>query len=791
MDDHLTIEHLKNRLQTLESAASENGRLKADLEECRENYRLFVENTAEIIAILDMNLRFTHVSPAIKKIRGFTPEEIMAQSLEEGLTPDSMARATTVFLEELQLEASGTADPDRVRILELEEYHKDGLTVWMEVSLSFLRDRNGKATGILALSRDITKRKQAERELQMFREVVGNSSNAIGISTPEGKHFYQNEAFENLFGPIGDNPTAVYVDKTVAEEVFNAIKAGKRWGGEVRMTAKDRGVRDILLRAYANKDKDGRVTGLVGIHTDITEHKQWEKKLRQSEERFRTIFNEAPIGIVLADSRTGILYEANAAYSRITGRPSDQLKQTSWMQIAHPDDVSDALEQIKNMDAGKTPGFQSEKRIIKPDGGVVWINLTVAPLKAGGRVLPFHLGMMEDITERRRTEAKRVELEGQLHQAQKMESVGRLAGGVAHDFNNMLSVILGFTELAMTKTDPSQTLFADLAEIRKAAARSSDLTRQLLAFARKQTIAPEILDLNETVSGMINMLRRLIGEDIDLAWRPGMGLWPVHMDPTQIDQILANLCVNARDAISDVGAITIETKNTMVDEAFCMGKPECCPGEYVCLAVSDNGKGMDPETLKQIFEPFFTTKAQGKGTGLGLATVYGIARQNSGFVDVHSRPGRGTTFDIYLPRHRVKAGRVEKEGPATPAPQGHETILLVEDEPAILEMTTQMLEMNGYQVLAAGTPGQAMRLAREHAGEIHLLMTDIVMPEMNGRDLAKNLLSLYPELKRLFMSGYTADVIAHHGVLEDGVHFIQKPFTIKHLRAKVREALEG
>ena len=300
-----------------------------------------------------------------------------------------------------------------------------------------------------------------------------------------------------------------------------------------------------------------------------------------------------------------------------------------------------------------------------------------------------------------------------------------------------------------------------------------------------------MLDLNETVEGMLKMLRRLIGEDIDLSWLPGKDLWPVKMDPSQIDQILANLCVNARDAISGVGKMTIETGNRIFDEDYCAAHPGFVPGEYVMLAVSDNGCGMDKETQLHIFEPFFTTKEMGKGTGLGLATVYGIVKQNNGFINVYSEPGQGTTFSIYLPRHIGKAEQTQKEDPSEPAAHGSETILLVEDEPTVLEMTRMMLEKLGYTVLAAATPGEAIRLAEAHTGEIHLLMTDVVMPEMNGRDLVRNLLTRYPNLKSLFMSGYTADVIAHHGVLDPGVNFIQKPFSIKNLAAKVREVLDN
>ncbi|MFI5380950.1 MAG: ATP-binding protein, partial [Tepidisphaerales bacterium] len=431
-----------------------------------------------------------------------------------------------------------------------------------------------------------------------------------------------------------------------------------------------------------------------------------------------------------------------------------------------------------------------ELRCVKKDGSQQWVSLNAVVQRDKDGKPEKILGIVTDITERKRVEEEKAGLETQLRHAQKMESVGRLAGGVAHDFNNMLGVILGHTELAMEQVDPAQPLYGDLEEIRKAAERSANLTRQLLAFARKQTAAPRVLDVNQTVAGMLKMLERLIGEDIHLHWQPNADLWPVHVDPSQLDQILANLCVNARDAIEGVGEITIETGNIALDEGYCARHAGLLPGEYVTLTVSDTGSGMDRETQSHLFEPFFTTKGVGAGTGLGLATVYGIVKQNNGWINVDSKLGRGTTFTIYLPRHVNKAGPTLSDGATQSVVRGHETILLVEDESLILTMTTTMLQKQGYTVLAAGTPGEAIRLAREHAGEIHLLMTDVVMPEMNGRDLARNLLSLYPGLKRLFMSGYTADVIAHHGVLDEGVYFMQKPFSMSRLSVKVRQALD-
>jgi nitrogen-specific signal transduction histidine kinase len=396
-----------------------------------------------------------------------------------------------------------------------------------------------------------------------------------------------------------------------------------------------------------------------------------------------------------------------------------------------------------------------------------------------------------DASGRQAADRERERLHERLSQAERMESIGRLAGGVAHDFNNMLGAILGHTELALGNLSPADPLHADLVEIRAAADRSADLTRQLLAFARRQTAAPRVLDLNATVASLLNMLRRLIGEGIDLVWVPGEAAGAVRIDPSQVDQILVNLCVNARDAIRDTGRITIATGTLTADGPFCAAHPGAAPGAYVTLAVGDTGGGMDDATRAHLFEPFFTTKTAGLGTGLGLATVYGIVQQNLGFITVDSEVGRGSVFTIHLPRQAATDAAAAVAAPAVQAEPGHETILLVEDEPAILRMTETMLTRQGYRVLPAGTPGEAMRIAREHGGHIHLVVTDVIMPEMNGRDLATALLALYPDLKRLFMSGYTADVIAHHGVLEPGIHFIQKPFSMRQLGEEVRAALDG
>jgi signal transduction histidine kinase/CheY-like chemotaxis protein len=392
----------------------------------------------------------------------------------------------------------------------------------------------------------------------------------------------------------------------------------------------------------------------------------------------------------------------------------------------------------------------------------------------------------------RASEQDREKLREQLVQAQKLESIGRLAGGVAHDFNNMLAVILGRCEIALESLTASHPVQRDLREIEAAAQRSAELTKQLLAFARKQIICPKVLSLNDTVSGMLTMLRRLIGEDVELEFIPGPLLSKVKMDPTSVDQILANLAINARDAITQGnGKITIETQNASLDESYVARHAGAQVGDRVMLAFSDNGYGMGKDVVEHLFEPFFTTKALGQGTGLGLATVYGIVQQNSGSIEVYSEPGLGTTFKLYFPTCEVDDTAVA--GAATSEiPKGcGELILIVEDEEAILGMAKTMLERVGYRVLAESSPGKAMELLAESDAKVKLLLTDVVMPQYNGRQIAEILKQTEPDLRVLYMSGYTTNVIAHHGVLEDGVAFIQKPFTLRELATKVRGVLDS
>ena len=481
----------------------------------------------------------------------------------------------------------------------------------------------------------------------------------------------------------------------------------------------------------------------------------------------------------------------NRAFNRVSGYSDAEIAELQAPDAYYGAD--DLIVANRTLEAVRAEGHATcELSLITRGGEVVPTEYSVSAVRDETNSIDYIIAIGRDVTERRRAEEERERLQNQLAQSRKMESVGRLAGGVAHDFNNMLAVILGFAEIVLEDLDPRIPAHGQVAQILKAAKHSTALTQQLLAFARKQTVTPRVLRLNETVSGFLQMIKRLIGEDIDLRWVPARELLPVFMDASQVEQILINLCVNARDAIRGAGRITIETSNVSVGSEYCNNNMEAVPGEYVSLTVSDDGIGMAKEDMARVFEPFFTTKSLRQGTDLGLATVYGIVKQNAGFINVYSESGHGTRFAIYLPRHIEEE---EQQSPTRPVLEEtltgrRETILLVEDEEFVMEMTTAMLERQGYVVVAAGGPNEAIGLAKEHSGSIDLLMTDVVMPVMNGPALAEVVTSIHPHVKVLFTSGYTANVIAHHGVLDEGLNFIQKPFSKRALAEKVREVMD-
>ncbi|MCD4774435.1 MAG: PAS domain S-box protein [Candidatus Aegiribacteria sp.] len=682
-------------------------------------------------------------------------------------------------------------------IVHLQSMAGAGESYWDDVGVP-IKDSQGKITTILKIARNVTEKKIAEEEIRKLSKVVETTPEAIVMTDMQGKLEYVNRGLLTLGGfeddslLIGESFFSFSNEegvKQLKEIIIPTVLSEGKWRGEVPVRRKDTSIFPSEMVCSLIKDEENKPKYLLSQFLDITRRKNTEEKLRESEQNFRDMTNLLPQIVFEIDTDGNLNFVNKQAFVSFGYSQEDYEKGINVLQTLIPSDREKAKENILNSLHGKDVE-NTEYTALRKDESTFPIVIYSSAILKDNKPVGLR-GIIVDITELKHAEEEKARIEDQYRQSQKMESVGRLAGGVAHDFNNMLGVILGYTEMLQSKISPDQPIYAALQEIHKAADRSANLTRQLLAFARRQTVSPKVLELNETVEGMLKMLLRLIGEDINLSWLPCTDLWPIMMDPAQVDQILANLCVNGRDAIAGVGKMTIETRNVLFKESHRREYPESIPGEYVLLAVSDDGCGMDKEILENLFEPFFTTKEVGRGTGLGLATVYGIVKQNNGFINVYSESGEGTTFNIYLPRYNGKAAQMQKEGPTEPLKYGHETILLVEDEPAILEMATTMLETQGYTVLPATMPSEAIRMAVKYESEIHLLMTDVVMPEMNGRNLAKGLLSNYPNIKCLFMSGYTANVIAHRRVLDEGVNFIQKPFTIHDLTSKVREVLDN
>jgi len=454
-----------------------------------------------------------------------------------------------------------------------------------------------------------------------------------------------------------------------------------------------------------------------------------------------------------------------------------------WMRHVHAEDhqVVEAAEEAST----RGERFQAEYRIIRKDGRVIWVSDTAVVVPGSG-AHPLMEGIIVDITERK-------QFEGQLQQARRMEAVGRLAGGIAHDFNNLLTIIKGYTELALMRAKGLPELKTDIERIEDASERASGLVRQLLAFSRRQVLQPKVLDLNGIVIGLDKLLRRLMDEDIEMLTVADKPVGPIKADPGQIEQVIMNLVVNARDAMPDGGRLIVETADVDLDAVYARDHATVRPGRYVMLAVSDTGTGMSAETVAHIFEPFYTTKENGRGTGLGLSTVYGIVKQSGGYIWVYSEAGRGTTFKVYLPRvnEAVEALPAAKAAPERRVRNGSETILLVEDEPDLRELTRTVLAAKGYTVVEAQNAEEAERLADSNGTKIHLLLTDVIMPGISGRELAKRILGRNPGVRVLYMSGYTYNVIAQGGTLERGVAFLQKPFAPSALVEKVREVLDA
>lgn len=770
----------KERYQALFEAETVQRRSEA-------HFRNTLDSMLEGCQIIDFNWRYVYLNAAVMRSIPYDRKEMLGRPITE-IFPDIEKTDRYAAFKRCMEERTVEHIEARVQ-LSGQQIH------WYDMSIQPVPE------GIFVLTIDITDRKRAEEALRdsetRYRSLFERMTQGVFVRRADGSIADVNPATLKIFGVTKaefiERGTRLDWDlvwedgEPMTEEDFPsvaALKIGKPVSAVVGIwNDRARSHSWVEISAIPEFESEGeQPTEVMVTLRDITDRRQVELE----HARLASAIAQSSDIVVIIDTDKIVRY-VNPAFTALTGFSPEEA-------IGRPLPLNETQNEEfyrqfwETLDSGKTWKGRLVNRNKK--GELYSEEASVSPVFNKAGAIVNYVSVARNVTEYLKLQEEKDKLQEQFLQSQKMESIGRLAGGVAHDFNNMLSVISGHAQLGLETVTPQDPLYVNLLEIDKAALRSADLTRQLLAFARKQTIAPKVLSLNNTVGGLLSMLQRLIGEDIDLAWMPGRDLWQIKVDPAQVDQILANLAVNARDAIEKHGKITIETENVSFDEEYCASHQGCTPGEYVMLALSDDGCGMDKAVQEHLFEPFFTTKRTGKGTGLGLATVYGIVKQNRGSINVYSEPGRGSTFKVHFPRH-VGADAAEPTLAASEAPQGGvETILLVEDELSVLNLTRIMLQRLGYNVIATTSPREALRLAADHPGGIDLLLVDVVMPEMTGRDLSEQLRPIRPEMGRLFMSGYTANVIAHHGVLDEDVHFVQKPFSTKELAAKVREALE-
>jgi two-component system cell cycle sensor histidine kinase/response regulator CckA len=650
----------------------------------------------------------------------------------------------------------------------------------------------GKPVQSTGMVMDVTEQRYAEESLRVQAHILDNIGQAVIATDIEARITYANRHAGEVYGwsvseMLGQNAMEIVVPQSSreqAERIMAGLHHGENWSGEFLSQSRDGSVFPAFVTSAPLTDKNGKLTGVVGISTDITERKRSQEALRASEERWRAIFENSAVGIALADEK-GFLILTNRAYQKMVGYTDEELRSMSFLDLTHEEDRAANADMANQLWQGRLQQFQHEKRYRCKDGKLIWVRNTVSIAPGTEITSRFAMAIVEDVTERR-------SLEEQVRQSQRMEAVGRLAGGVAHDFNNMLGVILGHCASLEEKLPVCTPEWKSVEQIKKASIRSADLTRQLLAFSRKQILLPRVLDLNATVADLSSMLDSLIGDDVNLVIRPGGKLGYVKADPGQIGQVVMNLVVNARDAMPQGGHVLIATENVVLNGQPAANGLSMAPGPYIMLSISDSGCGIEAETLSHIFEPFFTTKKQGKATGLGLATVYGIVKQSDGSIVVESQPGQGTTFKIYLPQVEGELETTAVERAESSADGGEETILLAEDEPMLREIVRFQLENAGYTVLEAHDGKEAMEVAQKHSGKIDLLLTDVLMTGgTNGLELAAQIGPTRPELKVLYMTGYTADVIDTKGAANVQDKVLQKPFTAISLRNKIREVLSA
>jgi PAS domain S-box-containing protein len=761
---------------------TERKRAEAALRESERRYRDMIENARDIIYSHDLSGKYTSMNRAGGDITGYTVEEALAMSMIDTVAPEYIPRAR----EMTQRKLAG----ENVTAYEMEILAKDGHRIPVEVN-TWLMHQDGIPVGVTGIARDITQRKEAEAQLRFQKSLLEAQNEAsidgILVVALDGNILSYNRRFCELWG-LSEEQLAAKDDQSALESVINLVAAPEKFLARVKYLYEhpdETSQQEIELKDGRVFDRHsapvrgpaGEYYGRVWYFHDITDRKRAQAELT----RLAAAVQQTADSILITDPAGNIEY-VNPAFERITGYSNEEALGHNPRILKSgknsPATYADLWQTIKRGDVWEGQLVNKRK-----DGTLFSERATISAVRDESGKIKHFVAVKKDVTHE-------IQLEDQLRQSQKMEAIGQLAGGVAHDFNNLLTAINGYSSLALQRIAVDSPIKSYLEEIKKAGDRAANLTRQLLAFGRKQILQPVPINLNDIVTDMNKMLRRLIGEDIVLNAKLDPNLKTIKADSGQIEQVLVNLVVNARDAMPSGGNLTIETASIELDSEYAGKRVGVVPGRYVMLAVSDTGIGMNEATRARIFDPFFTTKDKGKGTGLGLSTVYGIVKQSGGNIWVYSEEGRGTTFKVYLPQIET-AEKIESLKPETEIPHGSETILLLEDEDIVRNLTCQILESAGYKVVEAARGEEAIKSFKAENGSIDLLLTDVVMPEMSGKEVADRICELRPSMKVLFMSGYTDEAIVHHGVLDSNVQFIQKPFTPAALAIKIREVLEA
>ncbi|HVN95219.1 MAG TPA: PAS domain S-box protein [Syntrophorhabdaceae bacterium] len=779
-------------------------RAEQALKESENKYRLLADNTADVIFTFGLDMKYRYVSPSVIRIRGFSPDEVIGQLISQSVTAESLEAMNKVIREELWLEKTGTANPSRTRILELEMLCKDGSTVWVEVKASAVRDSDGDLGEIIGIGRDITERKMAEEALRTSELRISQAMELAHVVyweyDPLENTLIFNDPFYALYGTTAEREGGYRMTREEYAKRFihpddeprvseTAEQLNAMYGYrpipdiEHRIVRRDGEVRYVAVRASAIRDDSGRIIKKYGVTQDITARKQAETRLSESEERYRTVFENTGTATIIVEDDTTISL-CNTEFERLSGYTKNEMEgKKTWTEFAVKEDLGRMLSShyLRREAPYATPrqyGFQFVTRTGEIRDMYLVIDMIPGTKKS--------VASLVDITELKRAEQEKARLETQLHQAQKMEAIGTLAGGIAHDFNNILTALIGYATLLQIEIKHGVSR-GHVDQILAASQKAADLVRNLLAFSRQQSIRLEPVSLHAIVKETEKLLKRLLTEDIVVKTLLADNDIVIMADRTQVDQILFNLATNARDAMPRGGAFTVETKTVDLDVEFQRLHGYGKPGQYALLSISDTGVGMDEITRERIFDPFFTTKEAGKGTGLGLSTVYGIVKQHDGYITVYSEPHMGTTFHIYLPMAR--GAPQEKRPEPVPVKGGDEIILIGEDNEAVRELMDKALTQYGYATIKA-VDGQDVVEQFKAADRIDLLILDSVMPKKSGREAYNEILTLKPDIKVIFTSGHTKDVVLDRGLQEGEFSFLQKPISPLALLQKIRDVLD-